>query len=83
MNYEYNIAEFGDFEVAGVVFEGDWLATGTPESDADAFGVYQRLPPEGDDGHRYAKHIADFDVLEVAMEYAAWRDRLNRKGVQT
>lgn len=68
------LATFGDYEVAGCVVDCGYVDAGAPMEDAHFFGVYVRLPPDPDyDNHRFASHIADFDDLDDAIEYAQFK----------
>lgn len=67
------LAYFGDYEVEGCREDSGYVAGGYSASDANFFGVYERMPPDGLDGHRYAIHIADFAYLADAIDYAQFR----------
>ena len=63
----------GDYEVRGLREEAGYIEGGFNKNDAHFFGVYDRLPPNPDDGHRIANHIADFNEYEDAVEYVNFK----------
>lgn len=68
------LATHGDYEVDGCREYCGYTEGGQTEEDAQFYGVYFRQPPDPDfDGIRFAIHIADFDDLDDAVEYAEFK----------
>lgn len=68
------LATQGNYEVEGCKEYCGYIEGGQSEENAQFFGVYFRQPPDPKfDGHRFAIHIADFDDLDDAVEYAEFK----------
>lgn len=62
------LATYGDYEIEATMRDEYNHILITCEDDRDNYSVYERLPPNLDDGHRDAKWLADFgDKADAIM----------------
>lgn len=69
------LVTYGDYEVEACRGR-DVVTAGVDISEAQFYGVYFRTPPDPNfENHRFAEHIADFNKLSEAAEYAEFKNR--------
>lgn len=65
------LATYGDYEIEATALDIASNAVDImPENEHSTYSVYVRLPPDPEDGHRYASWLADFAIKADAIMFA-------------